>query len=84
MCVDITIIGKSCLDSLEYSSSKKVSCLTPKVVGSGLIIITTLSGGRGSCNVSFTGLEAETAHLLGEQGWHAWREISPQWKVLRS
>ena len=62
----ILICGINCVDSLEYANSKKLICYTPKVIGSGDIIVSTFSGGAGSCNVSFLGLEPEAAPVLGE------------------
>lgn len=63
---EIKIGGHSCLDTLEYSSSKKLFCLTPNIVGSVEIIIETLSGGKGTCTVSYSGRPREATPLLGE------------------
>jgi len=60
----LKIHGESCLDSLEYISSKKLICQTGSAVGRGKIIVTTLSGGDGTCTVSFCGLEPEPPTLL--------------------
>jgi len=64
-CAELKIHGESCLDSLEYISSKKLICQTGSAVGRGKIIVTTLSGGDGTCTVSFCGLEPEPPTLLG-------------------
>jgi exocyst complex component 2 len=53
--VDITIGGQSCKESLEYVNSKKLFCLTPNFEGPTRILVTTLSGGVGSCTVSYYG-----------------------------
>ena len=65
---DIKIRGHSCLDSLEYVSSKKLFCLTPDIVGAAEIVVETLSGGRGTCTVSYYGRAKEAKPLLGG-GW---------------
>lgn len=62
---EIEVHGESCLDSLEYFSSKKLVCRTGSAVGPGKIIVTTLSGGDGSCTVSFRGLAPAQPTLLG-------------------
>lgn len=62
----IKICGVDCLDTLEYLSSKKLICYTPKVVGPGDIIVNTLNGGPGRCTVTFTGLEPEPIQTLGK------------------
>lgn len=62
--IGLTIHGQSCLASLEYTSSKKLVCQTPNAFGQGSIIVTTLSGGEGTCTVSFCGLEPEPSPLL--------------------
>ncbi len=51
---------------MEYINSKKLICHTPTVAGQGEIIVTTYSGGKGKCTVTFTGLEPERAGLLGK------------------
>ena len=65
---EIEVHGESCLDSLEYFSSKKLVCRTGSAVGPGKIIVTTLSGGDGSCTVSFCGLAPAQPTLLGWLG----------------
>lgn len=62
----LAICGVSCMDTLEYISSKKLICKSPKYVGAGIIVVTTFSGGTGTCNVNFTGLEQPRKPLLGE------------------
>ena len=54
------------MDSLEYNSSKKLVCQSPKYVGVGTIVVSTFSGGPGTCNVHFTGLEQPKQPLLGK------------------
>lgn len=65
MLTAITICGKDCTSSLEYVNSKKLICLTPNVWGTGDIIVTTTSGGRGKCTVTFAGLEPEPVATIG-------------------
>ena len=62
---ELKIHGENCLESLEYFSSKKLVCKTGSAVGPGTIIVTTLSGGDGSCTVSFCGLALQQPTLLG-------------------
>ena len=62
---DIKIGGHSCKESLEYFSSKKLFCLTPNVEGPSQIIITTLSGGSGTCTVTYYGHAREATPKLG-------------------
>jgi exocyst complex component 2 len=62
--LDIKIGGHSCKESLEYFSSKKLFCLTPNVEGRSQIIITTLSGGTGTCTVTYYGLAREATPKL--------------------
>lgn len=63
---DIKIGGQSCKDSLEYGSSKKLFCLTPNIEGMAKIIVTTLSGGDGTCTVTYYGHAREATPKLGE------------------
>lgn len=53
----ILICGKECVDSMEWISNRKIICETGDRTGRGRIIITTLSGGEGTCSVYFTGME---------------------------
>ena len=62
---ELLINGQSCLRSMEYYSSKKLVCLTGDATGPGRIIVTTLSGGSGTCTVTFFGRERELTPLLG-------------------
>ena len=64
----MAICGVNCTDNVEYMSSKKLICHTPTVLGQGEIIVTTYSGGKGKCTVTFTGLEPERTGLLGKVG----------------
>ena len=67
---DVKIGGHSCKESLEYGSSKKLFCLTPNVEGPVQILITTLSGGPGTCTVTFYGHAREATPKLGELSIH--------------
>lgn len=71
----IVICGSSCMDRLEYVSSKKLVCYTPTVVGPGEIIIATYSGGIGKSTVTFIGLAPEQESLLGEGVVRRWGGI---------
>ena len=62
---DIKIGGFSCQDSLEYVSSKKLFCLTPNVEGPSQIVVTTLTGGQGTCTVTYYGQSREDTPKLG-------------------
>ena len=64
--LELTINGQSCLESLEYFSSKKLVCLSPDIIGKSQIIVTTRLGGEGTCLVHFIGLEPELQPVLGE------------------
>lgn len=54
----IKICGHECMKSMEWISDRKIICKSGDGVGRGRIIITSVSGGIGSCSVYFTGIEA--------------------------
>ena len=56
----------SCLESLEYHSSRKLVCLRPNAPGVGEIIVTTFNGGSGTCTVQITIQQPEVKQLLGK------------------
>ncbi|KAG1704403.1 Exocyst complex component 2 [Nymphon striatum] len=51
----LTICGKDSLLSAEWKSSNKIICRSGSGTGKGDVIITTKSGGIGSCTVQFRG-----------------------------
>lgn len=51
--IKLTVNGADCLPYLEWKSSKKIITRCTKAIGSGDIIITTNSGGTGTCDVQF-------------------------------
>jgi exocyst complex component 2 len=53
----IVICGHECIESMDWVSSRKIICNTGRGVGRGRIIITSSSGGVGTCSVYFSGLE---------------------------
>ena len=63
---ELTINGMSCLESLEYHSSRKLVCLRPNAPGVGEIIVTTFNGGSGTCTVQITIQQPEIKQLLGK------------------
>ncbi|XP_062520454.1 exocyst complex component 2-like [Corticium candelabrum] len=53
--VDLTICGYNCVSWAEWKSPMKILCRTGPGVGKGEIIVTTRSGGEGTCTVTFRG-----------------------------
>lgn len=51
--IRLTINGADCLPYLEWVSSKKIITRCTRAIGSGDIVITTNSGGVGTCDVQF-------------------------------
>jgi hypothetical protein len=51
--IGLTISGADCLPYLEWKSPKKIITRCAKVLGNGDVIITTNSGGVGTCDVQF-------------------------------
>lgn len=51
--IELTINGANCLPYLDWHSSKKITTRCTKVFGSGDVLITTRSGGQGTCDVQF-------------------------------
>lgn len=50
----LTICGANCLLSADYKSASKIIARTGKAPpGKGDVIVTTRSGGQGSCTVQF-------------------------------
>lgn len=63
--IQLTINGADCLPYLEWKSSKKIITRCTKAFGNGDVIITTNSGGTGTCDVQFNCYE-ETIGLTDE------------------
>lgn len=63
--IRLTINGADCLPYLEWMSSKKIITRCTKALGSGDIVITTNSGGVGTCDVQFNCYE-EIVGLIDE------------------
>lgn len=51
--IKLTINGADCLPYMEWKSPKKIVTRCTKVLGSGDIVVTTNSGGVGTCDVQF-------------------------------
>uniref|UniRef100_A0A6G1SF42 Exocyst complex component 2 n=1 Tax=Aceria tosichella TaxID=561515 RepID=A0A6G1SF42_9ACAR len=51
--ISLTITGADCLPYLEWKSPKKIITRCAKVIGNGDVVITTNSGGVGTCDVQF-------------------------------
>ncbi|XP_065187370.1 exocyst complex component 2-like [Sycon ciliatum] len=49
----IRIVGYECVHFAEYQSSSKILCRVGPVPGEGDVIVTTRSGGEGTCTVTF-------------------------------
>ena len=52
----VVICNLDCTRSAEWVSSNKITCVSGPAIGKGDVIITTRSGGRGTCTVKFTGI----------------------------
>ena len=55
-CTEVTICGEDCTQWAEWVTASKITCLSGREVGWGEVIVTTKSGGRGTCTVHFRGL----------------------------
>ncbi|PIK42085.1 putative exocyst complex component 2 [Apostichopus japonicus] len=55
--IGLTICGVNCLLLAEWISPKKIFCTTTNCKADGPVIVTTKSGGEGTCTVSFRGLQ---------------------------
>lgn len=53
--VSVKICGHECLETVEWLSSHRLVCQTREGFGKGSIIVSTLSGGVGTCTVVFNG-----------------------------
>lgn len=55
--ISVKICGQECVDSVEWVSERKIICNSGNGYGRGRVIVETITGGKGSCAVYFTGLE---------------------------
>nr|XP_006811907.1 PREDICTED: exocyst complex component 2-like [Saccoglossus kowalevskii] len=67
--IGVSICGVNCLLSSDWISPSKVICRTGPVKGKGDVILTTKSGGVGTCTVTFTGYFVSTGPLQGSAIW---------------
>ena len=51
--IKLTVNGADCLPYLEWFSPKKISTRCTRTLGSGDVVVTTNSGGTGTCDVQF-------------------------------
>lgn len=72
--IGLNICGCDCLLSAEWKSSNKVIARSGPGKGKGDIIVTTKSGGKGTCTVQFRGYH-ETVGPLKESA--VWVEETP-------
>lgn len=71
----LTICGANCLLSADYKSTSKIIARTGQAKpGKGEVIVTTKSGGTGSCTVQFKSLPVIPGkHIeLWKQFWYDW------------
>ena len=69
MLLGLTICGANCLLSADYKSASKIIARTGQAPqGKGDVIVTTRSGGQGSCTVQFKSvMEVPGAFTLSAQ-----------------
>ncbi|KAL3277052.1 hypothetical protein HHI36_012413 [Cryptolaemus montrouzieri] len=72
--VGLTICGFDCLLSAEWKSPNKIIAISGPIKGKGEVIVTTRTGGVGTCNVSFKGYH-ETIGPMKESA--VWVEEAP-------
>ena len=54
--LEVTICGQDCTRQAQWVNAKRIVCVSGDDVGTGEVIITTRSGGRGTCSIRFRGL----------------------------
>ena len=54
--IGVTICGEDCTKWATWVTSTKITCQTGVEGGWGEVIVTTRSGGRGTCTVHFRGI----------------------------
>ena len=64
--VSVKICGHECVEWVDWLSPTKLVCQAGEGYGRGRVIVTTLSGGEGSCTVYFTGTEPPTKKTVRE------------------
>ena len=52
----VFICNVDCTKTANWQSPNKIICHSGNAVGKGDVVVTTYSGGRGSCTVRFTGI----------------------------
>ena len=62
--IGLKICGMDCILSAEWKSSSKIIARTGPGKGKGDIIVTTRSGGTGSCTVGFRGFFIQIGKIL--------------------
>ncbi|CAH1269792.1 Hypp4243 [Branchiostoma lanceolatum] len=65
----LTICGVNCLLTAEWVSPSKITCKTGLCKGKGEVIVTTRSGGLGTCTVTFRGYVMQTGPLEESAVW---------------
>lgn len=53
---EVNVCGQDCTRQAQWINAKRIVCVSGNVVGLGEVIITTRSGGRGTCCIRFRGL----------------------------
>ena len=56
MPAEVVICGQDCTRQAQWVNAKRIVCVSGDYVGTGEVIITTRSGGRGTCSIRFRGL----------------------------
>jgi exocyst complex component 2 len=79
----INILGADCMMTAEWKSPNKIVALCPPRDGKGDIIIATISGGLGTCNVSFRAYTETIGPLKEVASWTNEKFISRR-KTRRS
>lgn len=64
--IGLTICGVDCLLAAEWKSENKIIAISGPIKGKGDVIVTTKSGGLGSCNVTFKGYHIATIGPMKE------------------
>ncbi|KAF7272116.1 hypothetical protein GWI33_015080 [Rhynchophorus ferrugineus] len=64
--IGLTICGVDCLLAAEWKSENKILAISGPIKGKGDVIVTTQSGGVGSCNVTFKGFHIATIGPMKE------------------
>ncbi|XP_060533732.1 exocyst complex component 2 [Cylas formicarius] len=73
--IGLTICGVDCLLTAEWKSPNKIIAISGPIKGKGDVIVTTKSGGLGTCNVNFRGYHIATIGPMKESA--VWVEETP-------